>query len=58
MIPSDEWDRLHKPSKKAEWLTFLIVTMVVFPGMAVAFVGGYGFVIWMMQLINGPPIAG
>ena len=58
MMSADEWDQIHKPSKKAEWLTFLFVTLIVFPGMAVAFVGGYGFVIWMMQLINGPPVVG
>ena len=58
MMSSDEWDRLHKPSKFAEWATFLFVTVILFPGLAVAFVGGYGFVVWMMQVLNGPPVAG
>jgi len=45
----------HRPSRLAEWLSFLFVTLVLLPGLAVVFVGGYGFVVWTMQLINGPP---
>jgi nitrate reductase NapE len=41
-----------------EWSTFLFVTLVVLPGLAVAFVGSYGFIVWMLQLINVPPVAG
>jgi nitrate reductase NapE len=47
-----------RSQRLTEWSTFLFVTLIVFPGLAVAFVGGYGFIVWMMQLINGPPIAG
>lgn len=45
-------------SRGSEWLTFLFVTMVFFPGLAIAIVGGYGFIVWILQLINGPPVAG
>ena len=45
-------------SHSSEWLTFLFVTMVFFPGLAIAIVGGYGFIVWMLQLINGPPVVG
>jgi len=34
---------------------FLLLTVVLAPVLAVAIVGGYGFVIWMYQLIAGPP---
>ena len=45
-------------TRLTEWSTFLFVTLIVFPGLAVAFVGAYGFIVWMMQLINGPPTYG
>jgi nitrate reductase NapE len=47
-----------RSQRLTEWSTFLFVTLVVLPGLAVAFVGSYGFIVWMLQLINGPPVAG
>lgn len=41
--------------KKREWLLFLFLTFVLVPVLAVALVGGYGFLVWMFQLIAGPP---
>lgn len=43
------------PTRQRELATFLIATFVIIPGLAVAFVGGYGFVIWAFQMIYGPP---
>ena len=34
---------------------FLFLTIVVAPVVAVAVVGGYGFIVWMSQLVGGPP---
>ena len=51
----DQPETQHTPSRKAEWLSFLFVTLVLLPGLTVFFVGGYGFVVWTMQMINGPP---
>ncbi|MGJ3258923.1 MAG: periplasmic nitrate reductase, NapE protein [Rhodospirillales bacterium] len=42
-------------SRQRELVTFLTATFVVIPGLAVAFVGGYGFVVWAFQMIFGPP---
>ena len=42
-------------SRKQELSTFLLATFIVIPGLAVAFVGGYGFIIWAIQMIFGPP---
>lgn len=42
-------------SKSEEWRSFLFLTVVMAPALAVMIVGGYGFVIWMLQLVNGPP---
>ena len=42
-------------SKQQERLAFLLLTLVVFPLMAVLFVAGYGFLVWMFQIVYGPP---
>ena len=41
--------------KKEEWRSFLFFTVVMAPVLAVMIVGGYGFLVWMYQLIAGPP---
>ena len=42
-------------SKTDELQTFLFLTVVLAPILAVVCVGGYGFLVWMSQLIFGPP---
>ena len=37
-------------------LIFLVLAFLVWPFIAVAFVGGYGFVVWIYQMIAGPPV--
>ena len=49
---------VHTPptaSLRAELLVFAFIAAVIWPVLAVGVVGGYGFVIWMSQLILGPP---
>ncbi len=42
--------------KKQERTAFLLLTAVIFPLMAVLVVAGYGFLVWMWQLLFiGPP---
>lgn len=41
--------------RKLEILVFLVLTGVVMPALAVAVVGGYGFGVWIFQIIAGPP---
>jgi len=42
------------PSTRQEELrTFLFLTIVTAPFLAVAFVSGYGFLVWMYQLFTG-----
>ncbi len=43
------------PDKKRELLGFLFLTVVLAPVLSVVLVGGYGFSIWMYQIIAGPP---
>jgi nitrate reductase NapE len=42
-------------SRSRELVMFLFLTVVLAPVLAVATVGGYGFVVWMLQMIFGPP---
>ena len=42
-------------TKGQERLAFLLLAVVLFPVLSIAFVGGFGFLIWMFQIINGPP---
>ena len=41
--------------KKRELLAFLFLTVVLAPALSVILVGGYGFSIWMYQIVAGPP---
>jgi len=41
--------------KKEELRSFLFLTAVMVPALSVIVVAGYGFIIWMSQLIVGPP---
>lgn len=41
--------------RRAELLVFAIIVAFIWPVVAVGVVGGYGFLIWMSQIILGPP---
>lgn len=43
------------PTKAEERRAFLLLAVVLFPVLSVAIVGGYGFLVWMSQLVLGPP---
>ena len=45
----------QKKREKHELRAFLFVTVVLAPILATVIVGGYGFIIWIYQLIAGPP---
>jgi len=42
-------------TRKEERRSFLFLTVVMAPVLAVAIVTGYGFMVWMYQLLAGPP---
>ena len=44
-----------KRSRSRELWAFLFLTVVFWPILAIAFVGGWGLVVWIYQLIAGPP---
>jgi nitrate reductase NapE len=41
--------------RRRELLVFLTLAFAIWPVVAVGVVGGYGFIVWMLQLIFGPP---
>ena len=42
-------------TRTEEWRSFVFLTVVMAPVLATIIVGGYGFVVWMTQLLVGPP---
>ena len=57
MNASVEADDAARPqvSRRRELAMFLFLSVVLAPVVAVALVGGYGFVVWILQMIYGPP---
>lgn len=41
--------------KRYEILLFIFLAIIFWPVMSIAVVGGYGFLVWMYQLLAGPP---
>ena len=48
----------HVLTKRGERRVFLFIAVFLFPILSVILVGGYGLVIWLMQVFLGPPGAG
>lgn len=41
--------------KRREFAVFFFLTFILAPILVVLIVAGYGFAVWMFQLIAGPP---
>lgn len=41
--------------RRRELLAFLALAFGIWPVVAVGVVGGYGFLVWMYQIVYGPP---
>lgn len=53
---SDARDHSAPPhTRRDEFIVFSIVAALIWPVVAVGIVGGYGFLVWMSQLLLGPP---
>lgn len=48
-------DNARETDRRSEFIVFSIIAAFVWPVIAVGVVGGYGFLVWMSQLILGPP---
>ena len=44
-----------KAARRRELLAFLVLAFGIWPIVAVGVVGGYGFLVWMWQIVFGPP---
>ncbi len=44
-----------KQQKRRELRAFLFLTIVLAPVLSAVIVGGYGLLVWMVQLVAGPP---
>ena len=42
-------------SKREEWISFLLLVVFLAPALSVVIVGGYGFIVWISQILLGPP---
>lgn len=41
--------------RRKEIIAFLLLAFGIWPIVAVGVVGGYGFLVWMWQIVFGPP---
>ncbi|KQS82395.1 MULTISPECIES: periplasmic nitrate reductase, NapE protein [unclassified Rhizobium] len=44
-----------RAKRRRELLTFVVLAFGIWPVVAVGAVGGYGFLVWMYQIVYGPP---
>lgn len=42
-------------TRRRELFAFLVLAFGIWPVVAVGVVGGYGFLVWMWQIVFGPP---
>jgi periplasmic nitrate reductase NapE len=52
--PLDESEDARRQARREGWL-FLLLAVVIWPFIAVAFVGTFGFIVWIYQMLTGPP---
>ena len=45
-------------SRNQELRSFLFLTVVMAPVLTGMIIAGFGFLVWMLQVINGPPTGG
>ena len=46
---------MEETEKKTELRSFILLAVLLGPILAVAIVGGYGFLVWFTQMFTGPP---
>lgn len=44
-----------RQKRRRELLTFVVLAFGIWPLVAIGAVGGYGFTVWMYQIVAGPP---
>ncbi len=46
---------LLKPRRSRELFVFTLLSVLIWPFIAVGVVAGWGFLVWMYYLLTGPP---
>jgi nitrate reductase NapE len=44
-----------RSTRREELFAFLVLAVLIWPVITVGVVGGYGFAVWMSQIVFGPP---
>ena len=57
MSQADEQANEQVVSKADERLSFIMLAVFLAPILSVVIVGGYGFLVWISQILMGPPSA-
>jgi nitrate reductase NapE len=52
--PTSETPGLAR-TRRQEIIAFILLAVLIWPVVAVGVVGGYGFLVWMYQIVFGPP---
>jgi periplasmic nitrate reductase NapE len=53
--PQDRENLSSEARHRHEFRLFVFLIVFLFPILAVIVVGGYGFAVWMSQILMGPP---
>lgn len=53
--PTHQSDPGPAALRRQELITFVVLAFAIWPLVAVALVGGYGLLVWLWQMIFGPP---
>jgi nitrate reductase NapE len=54
-INASDSDEYHVLTRRGERRVFVLIAVFLFPALFVAMVGGYGLLIWLLQMLIGPP---
>ena len=47
---------VFRTQRRKELLAFFVLAFGIWPIVAIGAVGGYGFLVLMWQIVNGPPV--
>jgi nitrate reductase NapE len=53
--PAETSSDAVRAGRRAELAVFLLLAVVIWPFLSIGFVAGYGFLVWMWQIVFGPP---
>ncbi len=53
--PANIFQEQAATTRRAEFIVFFILAVMIWPFVAVSVVGGYGFLVWIIQMMFGPP---